>query len=572
MLTHSAELISKGNFSIQIKESSTNDEISILQRSFRIMASNLKSLITRLNNYNKKLESVVEERTMELKISEQKYKGLYNSSKDGIFYLDMENTFENANFAFIELTGYSSRELKKMKLEDLEEKKSDKIKEVLNEIKQKGFSHEIEVNILHKSGSIIPVAIHAWLLKNNTGTSEGIWGFGRDISERKFAENIREDVERMIRHDIKSPLNGIIGLSNIILEHDTIDDANIKNLESIIELSLNTIQLIENSLKMHRIESGNYQLEAEDCDLISMLLKYKTEYSLMIKEKIIGLEYFYENKNFYEDSNITCFVRGEKILLNLLFGNLLKNAIEASPKNETITINIIQTDNEIRININNQGVIPKSIRPKFFEKYTSSGKKNGTGLGTFSSKLIAKVHKGDITFETSPTKGTTLIVSLPASNIEKIIDSQSIENDILEKDPNNSNLFLRNQRLNVLVVDDSTTNRFIMKQAIQSLTKWIPYFAVNGQEAITSFQSHSIDVVLMDMYMPDYNGDVAIQKIREIEKGNNHINRVCIIVISADTTNWIEGADGYVSKSFNSIDQFIDDIIRIINLGVSQKN
>ncbi|ETR70376.1 MAG: sensor histidine kinase [Candidatus Magnetoglobus multicellularis str. Araruama] len=333
-LTHSAEALSKGNFSVQIEKSSASDEIGILERSFAIMASNLKSLIKRLNKYNKELESIVQQRTKALKMSEEKYKGLFNSSKDGIFCLNLENTFQNANLAFSKLTGYSSNELKQMTLNDLiEDKLSNKMDEVIQEIKHKGFSREIELNICQQSGKLLPAAIHAWLLTDNSGQPDGIWGVGRDISERKFAEKMREDVERMIRHDIKSPLSGIIGLSSLIMDQmDEIDETSLDYIRNIKGLALDTIQFIDDSLNMHKIELGTYQLKAIDCDLISILFQFKTEYISLMKPKDLTIDYLFENDSLHENSTRTCFVKGEYLLLKNLFGNLIKNAIEASPK------------------------------------------------------------------------------------------------------------------------------------------------------------------------------------------------------------------------------------------------
>jgi len=559
-LTQSAELISKGDFSVQIHKPSSNDEIAILQRSFSIMASNLQSLIKRLKNYNKKLETTVEERTMELKISEEKYKGLFNSSKDGIFYIALDHKFENTNFAFSSLTGYSAKQLRKMKLDDLIEKEYiHSIQQTIHDIKKKGFGHEREICIRHKSGSSIPVAIHAWLRKNNNYQPVGIWGFGRDISERKLAEKIREDVEKVIRHDIKSPLNGIIGLSNLIIENATINETSIQHIEKINELAKNSIQLIENSLNMNKMELGTYQLQAVDCDLISILLQLKVEVLSMMKEKELSIDYIYDNAAFQEGSDMTCFVRGEKLLLNNLFGNLMKNAIEASPKNETITIQIFRKEKQIEIHINNQGEIPENIRSNFFDKYISSGKSNGSGLGTYSAKLLARIHEGDITFQTSPTFGTTIIVTLKASESHEISDNKKISNQVTEI--NNS---IYHQKLTVLLADDAETNRLLLRQAIQSKTQWETIFAQNGLEAIDAFQSHPVDLILMDINMPDMNGDEAIRKIREIEKKNNNSKRIPIIAISADTMDIIEGADGYVLKNFDTMDQLIENIVKVI--------
>jgi PAS domain S-box-containing protein len=557
-LTQSAELLSKGNFSVQVNQSATNDEISILQKAFNRMASNIQYLIKRLHKYNKELESMVEERTMALKISEEKFKGLYNSSKDGIFYINLDNTFQNANFAFSKLTGYSSNHLKKLKLENLiEDKYVYKIESVINEIKQKGFSREMEINICHRSGELIPVAIHAWLKKDNTGKPDGIWGFGRDISERKLAEKIREDVERTIQHDIKSPLNGIIGLTNLIMAGCSNNEKNIQSIKNIKELALNSLQLIEFTLNMHKIELGTYQLKATDCDIIPMLLELKIESVTLINEKKLSITYLFENYVIDDDTKISCFVRGEKFLLKNLFRNLMKNAIEASPENETIKINIFRKENQVEMTMNNQGVIPEKIRLKFFDKYISSGKADGTGLGTYSSKLIAKIHQGDITFQTSSILGTTLIVSLPAS------DSVEIKDRTIEKEtysPALSSIYT--QKRNVLIAEDSPNNQLIIAHGIESMTDWQAFFAENGREAVEIFQNNPIDVVLMDMYMPEYNGDYAIKRIREIEKTNIH--KVCIIVISADNTPPVEGADGYVLKNFDDIDQFIKNIVRVM--------
>jgi PAS domain S-box-containing protein len=556
-LTQSAKLLSQGNFSVQIHQSASNDEISILQNAFKRMASNLQYLIKRLNKYNKELESIVEERTMALKISEEKYKGLYNSSKDGIFYINLDNTFQNANFAFSKLTGYSSQHLKNLKLVNIIDGKDvDKIEEVINKIKQKGFSHEMELNICHRSGELVPVAIHAWLKKDNTGKPDGIWGFGRDISERKLAEKIRADVERTIQHDIKSPLNGIIGLTHLIMEANANNEQSNPQIENIKKLALNSLQLIEYSLNMYKIELGTYQLQAIDCDVISILFELKIESVTLIKAKNLSIDYLFENQVVHDKTKVSCFVRGENLLLKNLFRNLIKNAIEASPENETITINISRIDNEIEVKINNQGMIPENIRLKFFDKYISSGKADGTGLGTYSSKLIAKAHHGDITFQTSSTLGTTLIVYLPASDSVGICDKTTIENENLVFSA------IYQQRRNVLIAEDSPNNQMIIGHGIESLTDWQPFFSVNGREAVEIFQNNPIDLVLMDMNMPEYNGAYAIKRIREIEKSNN--NKVCIIVISADKTPPIEGADGYVLKYFDEIDQFIQNIVRVM--------
>lgn len=96
-----------------------------------------------------------------------------------------------------------------------------------------------------------------------------------------------------------------------------------------------------------------------------------------------------------------------------MFSNLLKNAAEAAPEHTTITITISEDSHFITTKIHNMGEIPVSIRETFFDRYATYGKKYGTGLGTYSARLIASASGGDISFTTSEEKGTTLITTLP---------------------------------------------------------------------------------------------------------------------------------------------------------------
>jgi len=106
-----------------------------------------------------------------------------------------------------------------------------------------------------------------------------------------------------------------------------------------------------------------------------------------------------------------CF--GEESLIQDMFTNILKNALEASPDQKTVTITCIFTEKDLHILVHNHGIVPESIRHNFFEKYITFGKSCGTGLGTYSAKLIAEAHGGQISFSTSEKDGTTVIISLP---------------------------------------------------------------------------------------------------------------------------------------------------------------
>jgi signal transduction histidine kinase len=110
-------------------------------------------------------------------------------------------------------------------------------------------------------------------------------------------------------------------------------------------------------------------------------------------------------------------IQGDEDFLEMMFANLIKNAIDASPERADVSVSVdMDKINGKRfhvIDIHNLGIVPQDIREKFFEPYSTSGKKEGTGLGTYSSFLITKAHKGHIHFTTSDEKGTNVIVELP---------------------------------------------------------------------------------------------------------------------------------------------------------------
>jgi len=105
-------------------------------------------------------------------------------------------------------------------------------------------------------------------------------------------------------------------------------------------------------------------------------------------------------------------VLGEKILCYSLLENLIRNAIEASAKGDKITV-MLERGEMYAIHIHNPSAIPKTIQPRFFQKFATEGKIQGTGLGAYSAMLAAKIQKGSITFRTSDEDGTTISVHLP---------------------------------------------------------------------------------------------------------------------------------------------------------------
>jgi len=234
-----------------------------------------------------------------------------------------------------------------------------------------------------------------------------------DIGGRKRIERLREDTERIIRHDLKNPLNGIIGFSQLLLQAKNPSESNRKDWASAIYSSGHKmLDMINNSLDLFKMEEGTYRIKYEDVDLFKIFDDLEREFITSLENKSLVL-ICQANRNILEWEHCS-IVPGQKLHLRTLFSNLLKNAIEAAPAETKITVNINARDNIYQeINIHNMGAVPESVREHFFERYSTAGKSEGTGIGTYSAYLITRTHGGHITFTSSEADGTCVTVLLP---------------------------------------------------------------------------------------------------------------------------------------------------------------
>ena len=221
------------------------------------------------------------------------------------------------------------------------------------------------------------------------------------------ADELRKDVEQIYRHDLKSPIAGIIGYSEMSIKRKDLP-ADIKEDFQMIKDSADKVfQMINLSLVIFKIEQGNYQRKKEPVEIIALLITIRADVKAIKKNTISIL---LDDKPVTNDDKVE--IEGEDILNYSLFSNIIKNALEASPDNGDITVTIRVESDYVGIAIHNYGTVPVEIREKFFDKYVTSGKKSGTGLGTYSSKLMVEAQGGSIALDSSGDKGTTITVVL----------------------------------------------------------------------------------------------------------------------------------------------------------------
>ncbi len=218
---------------------------------------------------------------------------------------------------------------------------------------------------------------------------------------------LKEDVAQIIRHDIKAPLAGVLGLLHGLIEDSSVGRKQLEQIRLVEETALQALNMLNLSAELFKIETGRYELKPEPVKVGDIL------------RRIAEI-----NRTTYASKGITTSVdadvpigeelpqsSGDAMLCYSLFQNLLKNACEAAPDKSKVTIQLYN-ESPLRIVITNKGAVPKDVREHFFDKYATSGKQAGTGLGTYSAKLLTEAQLGQIAMEVSDDSNTTTITVL----------------------------------------------------------------------------------------------------------------------------------------------------------------
>ncbi|MBF0462824.1 MAG: PAS domain-containing sensor histidine kinase [Magnetococcales bacterium] len=309
-----------------------------------------------------------------------------------------------------------------------------------------------EITGRKKNGERFPVFVTAILLRNPAGEVIGSVGYSRDLTAEKKAaavereyiamlgeEKLKKEVENITRHDMKSPLSSIIGFADLLLEDKTLGDEHKQLIKIIYNSGIKALRMVNLSLDLLKIEQGVYPLAPQKVRLVPILLDMLTDNATSLRTKRLSVVFLVNDvpcraEQLPEEQG-TLAVLGEEIMCYNILANLFKNAVEASPPDQPITLAVTDTPSapdHITIAIHNMGTVPVEIRDRFFEKYATAGKRGGTGLGTYSAQLLTRTLGGRISMETAAETGTTLTVVLlkaqPGTGEERVRAPAGLEN------------------------------------------------------------------------------------------------------------------------------------------------
>jgi PAS domain S-box-containing protein len=244
---------------------------------------------------------------------------------------------------------------------------------------------------------------------NMNGTEKLLETF-MDISERKQAEAMRDQIERIIQHDLRAPVSSVFYTAQLLGTDDNLTKDQRQLLDALKQSANQMLETLNSSSELYKIETGQYKLKLEifDCaDIVRAMIQTLTRDS---RFSGINIELLSGGLPMTPSFHYMC--QGQRNFLVTAMQNLLVNALEASPPGATVTVDLLPSNKGCRIDITNNGVVPVAIRNQFFDKYVTSGKHQGTGLGTYSAKIMIKAQGGEIAMHTSDDDNKTMVTIL----------------------------------------------------------------------------------------------------------------------------------------------------------------
>ncbi|HAJ25795.1 MAG TPA: hypothetical protein DCG53_00855 [Syntrophus sp. (in: bacteria)] len=219
-----------------------------------------------------------------------------------------------------------------------------------------------------------------------------------------------EEADRISRHNLLTPLNSMISLSQLLQDEPNLTPEQREVLNVIIAAGQRMHGMIHLSLRLAMMEQGRYESNPVPVDLAKILRNVKVELHCLLVATNVFLDVEAEGWPLPLDEPF--MIMGEELLCYSLLANLVRNAVEASPYGGEVTVSL-ERFQDCHITIRNGGEVPAGFRDVFFEKYSTHGKKGGTGLGTYSARIMARAMGGDVDLDCSQAGVTIVHVRLP---------------------------------------------------------------------------------------------------------------------------------------------------------------
>jgi PAS domain S-box-containing protein len=480
-----------------------------------------------LQKINLELEVQKELIAKEYYESDKFYRMVVQSADDGISFFDKDWTLKFANSAFFSLIGYERNEYETIDLHGFihpedQDYQPRRVQTLLNT----GF-FESELRLRHKDGHYVNLSTRSVTVRDDNNEVLGSLTISRDITKLKqthealIKANIESEASSRLKssflanisHEIRTPLNSVVGFANLLLANNLTQEVREEYIEHINYNSEKLLQIIGDIIDLSRLESSQIEISYEETSLSSIVNEIIEDARQVIKrnEKPIILNV----SNRFADSGDLIFT--DRIWLKRVLNHLMDNAVKFT-LDGSIEFSYIREGDKIVFKIKDTGIgINKENLGRIFEEFRQEVDGHhrpfeGLGIGLTLAKEVVERMGGRIYVQSEKGIGSEFSFSIPyrpaGSQKNRVIP---VINEHLQKpiDWSYKKCLLVDDNKDVLIY----LNRILIDTGVSVIT------ARSGFEAIELIKAiPDIDIVLLDMQMPEMNGIEATKEIRKIRK------------------------------------------------------